>query len=212
MVPAAGRKRRGRLAPALELRRSTRSAAEDRNPSSGPSATSATNTPSAPARSAYRRVPDRRSPGALLDGDRQPVRNGRPKPGSIAGTPARRRNLEDPGVIEGTHRRIEIRVCPCRCQFGGADAVGVFAFGGVNGVADGRQLAGLRIRLALAAQTTSNIFSRCLPFASTQPLTTWIRSRLPLFGSMLAMHHERGACWSQTSDRHPSARHAHSPS
>ncbi len=86
-----------------------------------------------------RRVPDRRGPGAILDGRRHVARRRHAQGLGVVGGPARGRNLQHPGIIEGVQARIELRVGPYRLQFHGADRVRVGGVLDVDRIADRRQ-------------------------------------------------------------------------
>ena len=132
-----------------------------------------------------RRVPNRRRPGTLLYRGRDVRIRRQVQLGGPIRRPARRRNLEHASVIGDIRLRIEGRIGPLTNQLGRAD--GVLVGGGlhVNRIADGRDLAGFRIGLAVAAPHHVVNVSLLLPFL-VEILMIWMRSRFPLSGSLTA--------------------------
>src|SRR3982074_1226100 len=70
-----------------------------------------------------RRVPDRRRVGTLRRGHRHFLGHAHAEFFGVVRGPTRRRNFDDPPVVERPLRRIKIRVLPDGDQFGSADRV-----------------------------------------------------------------------------------------
>ena len=160
------------------------------------------------ARPPTRRVPDRRGVGALDDRHARARQRRHAEALRVVGGPARRRDLEHPHVVERALRRVEVGVVPDRDQLRRADRVGP---GGVRRRPRCcRPTAACRRRRACGRRstTTSYTFSCSSPFASSQPLMIWHRSRLAPIGSRSAATRNVGDLPGRRlrSGRRPSAR------
>jgi hypothetical protein len=148
--------------------------------------------PGVPRLATLRRVPDRRRPGTFLDRRWQALRYLDAERYGVAGTPARRRDLDHPRVVERVPRRLEFRIGPRRRKLRGPDAVVVRGLRRVDGVADRRQAA---VRVGLPVAAPDDFVDRVVLGAPgiDPPLTIWMRSRLPLPGSFIAATMNDGA-------------------
>ena len=69
------------------------------------------------------------------------LRDFSPKAQPVVDDPARRRNLDDAGIVKGILLRIEIRVGPDRGELGSADGIGPVGRLQVDSIPNPRQLA-----------------------------------------------------------------------
>ena len=83
-----------------------------------------------------RRIPDRRGVGAVLYRHRCVRRHLDAKELGVICCPARLRDFDDPYIVKGALREIEVRVHPMRCQQRVADGVGVGRVGHIHRAAN----------------------------------------------------------------------------
>ncbi len=97
-----------------------------------------------------RGVPDGGGPGALLDNRLTHIGGGYVLLLGLDCRPAGRGNLQNPGVIEGVNRWVEIRVNPDRLQHISAHRVGISRVIDIHGTLDGRYLPGPFVGLTVS--------------------------------------------------------------
>ena len=95
-----------------------------------------------------RRIPYRRGIGTFLVDQFRLLRNLGAKAHHVVDHPARCRNLQYPGVVEGIFFWIEIRVGPDGCELGSSDGVCPICRFQVDGIADRRLAAAVLAYLA----------------------------------------------------------------
>lgn len=134
-----------------------------------------------------RRIPDRRGIGPLLLDFDHIIRKCQSEFQRIINRPCRCWNFQHTYIVKSTLLYVEIRILPPCRQFWCADIICPCAFREVDSIADRRQFSIRTQRAAIRTAPDDIIdFSWLFPLASTQPLTTWIRSRLALSGSIKA--------------------------
>ena len=109
------------------------------------------------------RVPDRRTPRALLHSRRNCLRRDDIQLLRLNCRPSWRRDLQRPGIVEGVHTRIEIRIGPHALQLHVANGIGVRRIGDVHRGANRRHLAGNEIRFAVTGPGNVIYFLEALP-------------------------------------------------